>query len=113
MNTKWTAADQRALDELTKRKADFETTAGVPVNNIAKVLAAELESFGYATSDDKTVSALARALRNNAEAVRDVLEPFDSGVRCSAPGTLPSMPPIPVPELKPRRVVLGDDPLID
>lgn len=71
MKDRWTIQDEAELQRLTKRKAETIAKHMKPLDEIAKKLN---------TSSDES---LAESLVWNADALRDALEPFDSGVRCA------------------------------
>lgn len=70
----WTKADQRALEELQKRKAEFDSKTRGAL--IAAVQRADLGAFTQLDDICDTLIA-------NADEFRDALAPFDSGVRCA------------------------------
>lgn len=64
----WTKADQAALDELTARKERVMLEQREPLIEVVNRMPAKSQ-------------ALVDWLIHNADAVRDALQPFDSGVR--------------------------------
>ena len=77
--TKWTIEDQQQLEELLDRKSTFVNTHKPPVVKAVEIMYGE---FASAAARDQLVDKLMR----HAELLRDVLAPFDSGVRVEAPG---------------------------
>lgn len=73
--TTWTRKDQIALDELTQRRAEFMRASRDP-------LIRALDNYSRLSLSD--CEALCDVLINRADKFRDLLEPFDSGVRCVA-----------------------------
>lgn len=73
---KWSAADQRELDALTKRKALFEDQRmGALLSVVAKL--------DFMSEFQVHPERLASAMRLHADDLRDALAPFDSGIRCA------------------------------
>lgn len=71
---KWTPCHQAELDRLTEQKSQFEKQAMAPL----RVLVLKLDiCVGTLSRTDE----VALALSNNADALRDALAPFDSGIR--------------------------------
>ena len=71
---KWTQKDETALQEMQNRKH--------------RIMDANLEPLMKLIKDDCLIDssndeAIAAALVDNADAYRDALEPFDSGIRCA------------------------------
>lgn len=71
VKSKWTAADEAALHELTERKQRIMSERRGEVHKVA-----ELVYFHNMLIDELTDALIA-----NADALRDALAPFDSGVR--------------------------------
>lgn len=69
MMERWTAKDQVELERMLDRKRTLEAANMAPLIALVKRL---------------NINELARDLADNAESLRDALEPFDSGVRPSA-----------------------------
>lgn len=72
---KWSAADEAALRDLEQRRK-LHNDVYMP-----GLVAVVKRTFNRGI-DEK---AIAHALRQNADAIRDALEPFDSGVRPAQP----------------------------
>lgn len=71
---RWTDADERELQSMINRKAAFETQARIPVINVVQRIRGTLGAV-------HNESQLVDALITHADAIRDALAPFDSGVR--------------------------------
>lgn len=83
MKNQWTPRDQAELDALQKRKDAFETEARKPLDAVVKQLDLRVGMVnplnpGAGRPHPDSVSDL---LMQHADALRDALEPFDSGVR--------------------------------
>jgi hypothetical protein len=74
--SKWSPKDQAKLQELQQRKAEHDA-----IN--LKRLVAVVECFGC-IGNTTTPEEVAEVLIANADAVRDALAPYDSGVRVEA-----------------------------
>lgn len=91
MNTKlkWTPTDEAALRELTQRRIDFYAAATPVVEDVVGfafgAANAHLKERGDAQMLEMHIEPLAQALIARADAVRDALAPFDSGVRPEKP----------------------------
>lgn len=76
----WTPSHQQQLDDLTVQKARFEEHASPPLMDVIdNHLLDEDEGYSYPRA------MLFTKMRENADAIRDALAPFDSGIRCAAP----------------------------
>ncbi|NWF45429.1 hypothetical protein F3K02_09240 [Hydrogenophaga sp. D2P1] len=73
MKDRWTFQDEHKLQVLLKRKTETTERNMKPLVLIARLL-----------DTDSTDEKLAESLAQYADALRDALEPFDSGVRCAA-----------------------------
>jgi len=69
----WTARDQKTLDELKQRRDDFMRENRDPLYDAVRCL--KLVALEHEVED------LAEELIANADKFRDLLAPFDSGVR--------------------------------
>jgi hypothetical protein len=74
VRSRWTNDDEARLQELVERKRRIVEQNSEPI----KVLASTFGLEGFGVSD---VGVLVRWMIENADAIRDALEPFDSGVR--------------------------------
>ena len=89
MKNKWSSRDQAELDTLQKRKAAFESEARAPLMTIAEKLRLTTVPALYPAPSMNPPAAqvpwleITKLLAANADALRDALEPFDSGVRCA------------------------------
>lgn len=70
----WSKRDEAVLQEMIRRKQAFELTARMPVHD---VVARIRTALGAIYGPDQMVDALI----THADAIRDALAPFDSGVR--------------------------------
>lgn len=70
---KWTSFDEDALQKLLKRKEAYEVTNKVAVENVVGWF------YERGITEEEIVDGLIRF----AEDVRDVLEPYDSGIRAA------------------------------
>lgn len=77
---RWTDADERELRSMINRKAVFETQARRPVIDVVQRIRGTLGAV-------HNESQLVDALITHADAIRDALAPFDSGVREGSPST--------------------------
>lgn len=73
---KWTQNDQRALDQLVERKAAFEQAHRVPLEGFVRDTIQPHTGINSGCAD-----SVAKWLIHNADTIRDLLLPFDSGVR--------------------------------
>lgn len=73
----WSKADEQALKELTERKAAFEEATRAPIENLVE------KEFGNWDTDER--ECIRDFLIENADTIRDLLQPFDSGVRVARP----------------------------
>lgn len=87
MKNQWTSRDQAELDALQKRKAAFETEARAPLNKLVADLGLHLgfEAPSLGPTPPYPVRVV-DVLIGRADALRDALEPFDSGIRCRGAG---------------------------
>lgn len=77
---KWTHRDEEALQDLQRRKKEFEEAAIAPLQDFLGKnwpFSEHKKSVVYATK-------LSGFLIKNAETIRDLLEPYDSGERAPA-----------------------------
>lgn len=85
--SRWTAADEARLQELTERKARIMTEARQPLLQLIFTVLADWhrqsDSVQQNTLEDPDALKgwVAEQLIGNADALRDALAPFDSGVR--------------------------------
>ena len=80
----WTPQDEERLRALTERKAEFERRCRTPIVQYV------LDNFDWRKASDPAVrendsKRVANWLIRNADTVRDLLQPFDSGVRMVKP----------------------------
>ncbi len=73
---KWSSDDESRLQELEQRKKLFNEV-NLPI--LVKVLRTALGQ----SMTDQTLSSMAFNMTKHADAIRDALEPYDSGVRCA------------------------------
>ena len=73
----WSKRDERDLQDLLKRKQAFDAAAHAPVLDVAIKIKLLINSMVEPDASESLVSALI----NYADAIRDALAPFDSGVR--------------------------------
>lgn len=78
-NIRWTAADEARLRELEQRRKLFND---VHMPKLVDALGRTLAPQGY---DATHITRLARFLSQDADRIRDALNPFDSGVRPAQP----------------------------
>jgi len=76
----WTSRDQAALADMINRRRAFYERNTVAVKHI--VVSIRM-GIGSSPTDDELVEELIA----KADAIRDALEPFDSGVRAGSPST--------------------------
>lgn len=76
----WTREDDRLLDELKKRKERVIEARVAPLRTLVA------EDMPYV--DARDADDIADWLISHADTLRDLLAPFDSGVRAAAPNTL-------------------------
>lgn len=79
----WSKRDEAVLQEMIRRKQAFELTARMPVHDVITRIRAALGAVFY--GPDQMVDEFI----NNADAIRDALEPFDSGVRVAQSDSTP------------------------
>lgn len=77
---KWGAAEEQRLAEMLERKRVFFEEHRPAVEK----LAAELSTAVNALNSEVATKQLTQLLINNADNVRDVLAPFDTGVRATS-----------------------------
>ena len=70
----WSPMDERVFTEMAQRRERVKKTQMAPVLDIAS----EIVSLARISVDLETMS---KHLADNADLIRDALEPFDSGVR--------------------------------
>lgn len=73
----FTRRDQETLDDLLRRKAEFEAETTEPVHR----LVSEKWPFKVTNDGGKNQGILTQWLIRNAESLRDVLKPFETWVR--------------------------------
>ena len=74
----WTRKDQTALDELAQRRAEFMRVTREPL--VCEVMQTFCTNLGEA-------ELMTDEMIRRADTFRDLLAPFDSGVRCAKPET--------------------------
>jgi len=74
VSTIWTKLDEEQLKALNARKAAFIDQHLRPLNS-------SVERFFYSNQIRGDTRAIAQAFIDNADQLRDLLKPFDSGVR--------------------------------
>lgn len=75
---RWTQGDENDLQSMIKRKTEFMSNTRKPVSAVVRAIG---QTLGGAWTEAQMVDALI----TNADAIRDALAPFDSGVRVLAP----------------------------
>lgn len=75
---KWTRTDEAMLTELLRRKSEVEAKLMGPLNALL------VKQFEWAFPGEFDLKHLGQILAENADAFRDALKPFDSGVRCDS-----------------------------
>ncbi len=73
----WSKRDEYDLQDLLKRKAAFDVVNREPVLEVVK----KLRALVGVKADPQKDESVATGLINMADAIRDALAPFDSGVR--------------------------------
>ena len=79
----WSKRDEYDLQDLLKRKAAFDAVNREPVLKVVK----KLRALVGAKADPQKDESVATGLINMADAIRDALAPFDSGVRIDPQST--------------------------
>lgn len=85
--SRWTASDEAQLQELTERKARIMTEARLPLLSVIHSIRADWQRLSDSVQQntledpDALQDWVAEQLIANADALRDALAPFDSGVR--------------------------------
>ena len=72
---KWSSDDERRLQELEQRRNLFNEV------NLPIVVKALRDAVGDHAMSDSALSNVAFRMTKNADAIRDALEPYDSGIR--------------------------------
>lgn len=87
MKNQWSPWDEQELQALVKRKQAFESEARAPLNKLIADMKLNL-GFEAPTSapTEPYPKRIADAFIARADALRDALAPFDSGVRCGSAG---------------------------
>lgn len=83
LKNKWSRQDEAALTELLDRKKAFEAEARAPLNKIVVDMGLSLapaQSLGPQPPQPPYPSRIVDLMILRAEALRDALAPFDSGV---------------------------------
>lgn len=84
VRSRWTPEDQARLDELTLRRQRIMDTNRTPVVAVMAAVCESLVAKGFEPIDvNQLAGALADETIVRADALRDALQPFDSGVRTS------------------------------
>lgn len=81
LKNKWTPQDEAALKGLAARKEAFESEAKAP---LTKFVVQHNLRVGGELLNPRAHSDTVALLIANADALRDALAPFDSGVRCGS-----------------------------
>jgi hypothetical protein len=76
----WTTADQQALEALQARKAEFEAQHKEPLIRYMVNLTSSLY-LGPSKAAEDHGRRIADWMISDADTIRDLLKPFDSGVR--------------------------------
>ena len=79
----WSKRDEYDLQDLLKRKAAFDAVNREPVLKVVK----KLRALVGAKADPQKDECVATGLINMADAIRDALAPFDSGIRIDPQST--------------------------
>ncbi len=76
--TVWGPSQQAQLDDLTAQKAAFEANATIPLQDVIDRHLLDSDAFAGLPR-----GMLFAAMRKNADAIRDALAPYDSGIRAA------------------------------
>lgn len=82
MAGKWTRNDEQRYAEMTARRDAFEIEHGEALRNLCHLRL--IIGTDAPEADAVEIDRVYQILRSNADAFRDALAPFDSGVRCAS-----------------------------
>ena len=89
--TKWTPADEAQFQQLSKQREEVrsrhESGVRIVASSIRRAMVERMQEVcpDRVPTETEAALALSRAMILHAEALRDALEPYDSGVREIAP----------------------------